>query len=86
MVKQVEVNGDQVIVGGNGALVASKSEPGGWHVVRNGGCDCEGYQYRGRCRHIAAAQAVIDPGHAAYVAEWDREELANVEYALRYAS
>jgi SWIM zinc finger len=115
MVKQLEVNGDQVIIGGNGALVASQSEPGNWHIVRNSACDCKGYQYRGYCRHIAAVKAAngltadecdcaeysyssratcrhleaareADAGHAAYVAEWNREEAANVEYALRYAS
>ena len=45
MVKQVEVQGEQIIFGGNAALVASKSEPGYWHIVKNGTCDCKGYEY-----------------------------------------
>lgn len=61
MVHQVEVNGEQVIVGGNGYLVASKSEVGGWHVCRrvNGvmTCDCKGYQYRYVCRHVRAVES-----------------------------
>lgn len=56
MVKTVAVGTDQVIAGGNGALVSSKSEPGAWHIVKNGVCDCKGYQYRGRCRHLDAAR------------------------------
>jgi len=57
MVKQIEVNGEQVILGGNGALVASKSQPGVWYVVRAGQCQCKGYQYRSRCRHLDAVKS-----------------------------
>jgi hypothetical protein len=61
MVKQIEVNGEKIIAGGNGALVASKSEPGGWHVVQRGRCDCKGYQYRGQCRHLVALKTWLTP-------------------------
>jgi hypothetical protein len=47
-------SGDLVIQGRNGALVSSKSQPGGWHVVKGGRCDCRGYAYRGSCRHLTA--------------------------------
>jgi hypothetical protein len=57
MVQQVAVRDEQVILGGrDGALVASHSQPGVWHVVRSGACDCLGYQHRQTCRHIGAAQ------------------------------
>ncbi len=63
MLKQREVLGEQVIVGGNGAaLVASKSQPGNWHIVRDGRCDCLGYAHRGACRHIrVVAQVPVQP-------------------------
>lgn len=39
-------------------LVESKSDFGTWHAVErlNGHlrCDCLGFQYRGKCRHLAA--------------------------------
>lgn len=39
-------------------LVASKSEFGVWHAVErlNGRlhCDCHGFTFRGKCRHLAA--------------------------------
>ena len=54
MMNTVRIGTDDVILGGNGALVSSASVPGGWHVVKDGTCDCLGYQYRGRCRHVAA--------------------------------
>jgi SWIM zinc finger len=54
MVKQVEVNGEQVIIVGDFILVASKSEPATWHEVRVGACDCKSFQYRGVCRHVTA--------------------------------
>ncbi len=73
MFHQVSVNGDQVIVGKNGSgLVSSKSEPGAWHSVKNGACDCKGYQYRGRCRHLGAVAAAagqvapVNPTFALY--------------------
>jgi len=56
MVKQVAVGEDQVILGKNGSLVSSKSQPGGWHIVKDGACDCKGFEYRGKCRHLAAVE------------------------------
>jgi hypothetical protein len=48
MVKEVEVQGEQIIGGGNGGLVASKSRPGAWHCIRvvDGvtTCDCRARQ------------------------------------------
>lgn len=62
MVKQVEVQGEHIIPLLNGcALVASKSEWGGWHVVKNGRCDCKGYQHRGTCRHVKAVESFQAP-------------------------
>jgi hypothetical protein len=53
MLKQVTVHGEQVIIGGSrAALVASRSQPGHWHIVRDDRCDCLGYTYRGNCRHL----------------------------------
>lgn len=42
------------------ALVASHSEVGRWHVVRPESCDCKGFQYRTRCRHLAIAFPSIE--------------------------
>ena len=58
MVKTLTVGTDQVIIGRNGALVSSKSEPGSWHVVTPTSCTCAGFGYRGHCRHIAAVASV----------------------------
>jgi hypothetical protein len=54
MVNTIQVGTDQVILGGNGALVSSRSVPGSWHLVKGGQCDCKGFEFRGKCRHVAA--------------------------------
>ncbi len=54
MVQQVEVSGDQVIRLADVALVSSKSAPGSWHTATATSCDCVGFSFRGRCRHVAA--------------------------------
>jgi hypothetical protein len=59
-IKQQEINGEQVIFLGPGALVASKSEPGTWYSVDGGYCSCSGFQYRGRCRHVAVAALAVE--------------------------
>lgn len=61
MVRQVTIGRDQVILGRDGALVASQSQPGFWHVIRNGRCDCTGFAYRGRCRHLSAVAQARNP-------------------------
>lgn len=61
MLRKVAVNGEQNIVGGNGYLVASHSQPGYWHTIRGGECDCAGFAYRGHCRHIEAIKAMNAP-------------------------
>jgi hypothetical protein len=64
MVRQCEVNGDAVIVAGNGYLVASASMPSWWHVCKPVGermvCDCKSYEYRGTCRHLRAVAALAE--------------------------
>lgn len=42
---------------GTGALVSSKTTVGGWHVIKSGACDCEGFTHRGKCSHLAAVKA-----------------------------
>jgi hypothetical protein len=62
VIKQQEIDGEQALNLGFAVLVASKSEPGAWYEVRDGRCTCKGYQYRGKCRHLAvAAQALQEP-------------------------
>lgn len=62
MVQQIAVNGEQIIPGRSGALVASKSQPGWWHCVKvvDGAhvCDCRGFHHRGTCRHVATVRAL----------------------------
>jgi SWIM zinc finger len=45
-----------------GYLVPSVSAPGAWHRVRlsPARCDCKGFQYRRRCRHLLAVIAMYD--------------------------
>lgn len=62
MVKQIDVNGEHVLPLCHGAaLVASKSEWGVWHVVKNGRCDCKGFQARGTCRHLRTVAEMNAP-------------------------
>ena len=60
MLTEQVIQGQRVILGGNGALVASKSQAGAWHVVKrvNGMlvCDCRAAQFRGTCRHIRVVE------------------------------
>lgn len=58
------IEGEMVIHVGPETLVASKSEPGVWHVVDRGTCTCAAWEYRQTCRHLLPA---------ALAAETDRE-------------
>lgn len=52
------------------ALVPSSSVPGKFHVSTLTRCDCKGFTYRGKCRHVVTVQAErgIADGGAAHLA------------------
>lgn len=50
------VEGDEVILTHEHALVSSSSQPGRWYTVANGTCDCKGFEYRRTCRHVRAVE------------------------------
>jgi SWIM zinc finger len=53
----------EIIPDGPGAyLVRSASEPGMMHYVRlsPASCDCKGFRYRWRCRHVGAVVAMYE--------------------------
>jgi hypothetical protein len=49
------IDGEMAINLGACVLVASKSQPGWWHVVTSEHCTCEGFAQRGTCRHLTIA-------------------------------
>lgn len=53
LIFDLPINGERVSLIGPAATVESKSNPGTFHVVYNGECDCKSWQFRGRCRHLA---------------------------------
>lgn len=57
ILRETEIACERVLALDGHVLVASKSEPGVWHVVADGACSCPGYQYRHTCRHLAVAVA-----------------------------
>lgn len=61
------IEGEMVIHVGPETLVASKSEPGVWHIVDRGVCTCAAWEYRQTCRHLLPA---------ALAAESDRKNAA----------
>lgn len=52
-----EIQGHRTEVGQLGTIVWSNTTPGVSYQVSEGACTCKGYQYRGRCKHLAIAQA-----------------------------
>ena len=56
VISEQAIGGERALNLGYAVLVASQSE-NGWHEVRDGRCTCAGFQYRGRCRAIAAGAA-----------------------------
>ncbi len=57
----VRANTYRVIPGTDGALVSSATHQGGWHLVRDGQCDCPSSLYRRRCAHIDAVAVALGP-------------------------
>src|SRR4051794_1004419 len=57
-IRAQQIGSEEAIFIGPMTLVASKSEPGTWHSVENGHCDCKGFEHRGHCRHLHIAKVV----------------------------
>lgn len=76
------------------ALVPSSSVPNAFHVTTLTRCDCRGFQFRGKCRHLATVQAErgIQDGAAAHLAvkraagEWPTVPAHVAEMAATYHS
>jgi hypothetical protein len=60
LLREQSLEGERVLFLGPGVLIASKSEPGAWHSVEDGRCDCDSFTYRHTCRHLAVAQLAAE--------------------------
>lgn len=50
------------VVSGRGVrYVASASAPGTYYEIREGSCTCEGFRWRGHCRHLTEAGVTPSP-------------------------
>jgi len=57
MLSEQTIGTDRAINLGDRVLVASATAPGQWYEVAEGQCECKGFHYRQRCRHLAVADA-----------------------------
>lgn len=61
MVSEVSIHDERIMVPVPGViLIESKSEPGTWHHTTPSSCDCKGFEHRGKCRHIATLQKIVE--------------------------
>ncbi len=65
MLSEQTISGDRAINLGDRVLVASATTPGQWYEVAEGQCECKGFHYRQRCRHLAVADAAQGIGSCA---------------------
>lgn len=71
MVQQTTTHGETMILAAPGTiLIASKSEPNGWHRTTVSSCDCKSWQFRRTpCRHMKALRAIAQEAIERTVAE-----------------
>lgn len=61
MVSEQTIGTDRAINLGDRVLVASATTPGQWYEVAEGRCECKGFRYRQRCRHLLVAGRFAGP-------------------------
>ena len=58
--REQTIDSERVIYLGPCVLIASKSDPGAWHVIEDGRCTCKGFEIHGRCRHVPVAALAME--------------------------